>query len=291
MDGVPLIEWLQGLSNPMLDSAMVGITHLGHESFYMILLPVLYWCVNTATGLRVSALFLAGMWLTSFTKDLLMLPRPFEVEAGVRQLHYEADLGYGFPSGHAMGSSVIWGYFVAVYRRPAMTVACLMVILLVSVSRMYLGLHYLSDILGGWLIAGVALGTFFLLAPRLQRLAENAGLILAFAPLLLVPIYPASDGMKLAGYLVGLFVGYHVARKRLPFRAQAPWLQQIAKALVGLAVLFGLQTLTRWIIPDGLLQVVRYALLGLWVTVGAPYIFSRFIPANRMVAQSTQQRA
>src|SRR5690606_9507055 len=201
------IVWLQSLSTPALDRIVILITNLGHESFYMILLPVLYWCLDRRTGAQLTGLFLFGMWFSFWMKDLLQLPRAFQAHPEVAQLHEEPNLGYGFPSGHAFGSTMIWGFLMIRFRRAWLWAAGTAIIVLVSLSRMYLGLHHLVDILGGAAVALALIGVFSAAAPRIGgilREREALAWLLAASPLLLLPLQPTSDGFKLIGYLVGL---------------------------------------------------------------------------------------
>ena len=85
--------------------------------------------------------------------------------------------GWSFPSGHAMGSFVTYGFLaylltrvprVDVPRRTAVAVLAVLV-LLIGFSRIYLGAHYLSDVIGGYAAAAVWLTFCILVTDRTQR--------------------------------------------------------------------------------------------------------------------------
>jgi undecaprenyl-diphosphatase len=103
------------------------------------------------------AAFGGGVLLDTVLKDIVQRPRP----AGASE--YLVRMSYSFPSGHAMGSLIGYGMLAYVlvvlwWRGSTMRVVTVaigvVIVLLVGLSRLYLGVHYFSDVAGGY-VAGV----------------------------------------------------------------------------------------------------------------------------------------
>jgi undecaprenyl-diphosphatase len=124
-----------------------------------------------ATALLVIAAVVGGMMLSTALKLGFERPRPDLVPAGARV--YTAS----FPSGHAMLSAVTYltlGALLARVERRRRTKAFLLatavaVVLLVGVSRVYLGVHWPSDVLAGWCVGAAWAALCWFVALQLQR--------------------------------------------------------------------------------------------------------------------------
>jgi membrane-associated phospholipid phosphatase len=130
--------------------AFAVVTDLGDPLLFIPLVSVVYWLTDHETGLRVIAAMLLVFGLTTGLKELLAVERP------PPELQYIAADGFGIPSGHASGSTAVYGSLAALYgwgsRRLRYAGAALLAGL-VSLSRLVLGVHYVTDV-----VAGVALG-------------------------------------------------------------------------------------------------------------------------------------
>lgn len=269
-----IFPWLQWADHPLVFWFFLIITSLGTEYFYIFLLPLIYWAVDKRRGFRLALLFLLSIFVNSYLKDLFQLPRPHG--EGVRVLVKETSPG--FPSGHAQGSATVWGYLISQYRQRWLTYLGVALIFLVSLSRLYLGVHYLGDVLGG-LAIGLALVWLFNRLVELkigQNWPYGFKMFLAFLlPLIPLLFYREVEIFKLLGFLAGLLTGNLLEERYIGFVAGAPLGHQIAKLLVGYVVFLMLRVLTSGLLPEGWPQLIRYSLLSLWVTVGAPLLFLR----------------
>ncbi len=289
--------WLQRLSHPWLDAFFLAVTSLGSREFYLTLIPLVYWCVDRRVGIRLGLAFLVSIYLNFVLKDLLRLPRPSG--PGLRVLSPERDLGYGFPSGHAQGNATVWGYLAAAYRRRWLTVLAVALVALVSLSRLYLGVHYPADVLGGAALGLAVVAGFRAADGALARRTWPPWLPPAAAaavPLAAAALYPTGDGFRMAGMAMGLAEGHLLSTRGTPppsaeEAAPAAGRQDGAgaatdtgrratagtlalRALAGLAGLFLLYLATGALFPEGPAELARYALLGLWISWAAPRLFA-----------------
>ena len=158
-----LLQWeltvnlfFQGLG-AWLSPVMAAITWLGSEYFYILFMALLYWCVDTSLGIRVGLILLLSNSVNSLFKVLFHTPRPYWIDSRVKALVYESS--FGLPSGHAQNAMSIWGLLAATLKGKTFWLAGVL-ILLMGISRIYLGVHFLSDVLLGWLIGAVLVALF-----------------------------------------------------------------------------------------------------------------------------------
>jgi membrane-associated phospholipid phosphatase len=281
--GIRVVLWFQEFS-PTLDLPFVVLPFLGDEKFFMSLLPLLYWCVDRHTGARVSMLLLLSSYVNALAKDFFAQPRPFEYDPHVRQLVTAS--GEGLPSGHTQVTVVFWGYLSAQVRRTWLWIVAVFLMIFVPLSRIYVGNHFPTDLLGGYVLGAVILLLYRWLAPLVEHWLIHKGLRWQWAgavvvPVLLILAAGGDQNSVTAGtMLMGISAGIVLERHWLGFDTSGPVWQRAGRFLVGaagLAVLFGvLHVVFKDAEPALLFRVLRYGLVGLWIGCGAPWVFVAF---------------
>src|SRR5512136_2301475 len=155
--GTPVVVWLQSLGS-FLVAPMKALSFLGTEDFFLLVMPAMVWCVDASLGLRIGMVLLTSTGVNSILKVLVGWPRPFWVSDSVKAYAFESS--YGLPSGHAQNAMALWGRMAAGLKRAAWVFGLGILILLISLSRLYLGVHFPSDVLAGWIVAGILLALF-----------------------------------------------------------------------------------------------------------------------------------
>lgn len=281
--GTEVVLWLQQLS-PQLDVPFIVLTFMGGEPFFLLLIPLLYWCIDRRTGARLSVLFLLSAYANAAAKVLASQPRPFDFSHQVQKL-VEAG-GGGMPSGHTQNSVVFWGYLAAQVRRPWLWTVAVPLMVLVPLSRMYLGVHFPTDLLGGYLLGAVLLFLYLRLEPVAERWLTAKGLgwhmtLAVVVPVILALIYPGGEkhGISACGMLMGMSVGFVLERRWIAFDSGGATTKKVLRLVLGEAVLFGLWLGLKPLLsghePEPLYRFLRYALMGLWGGLGAPWLFVR----------------
>ncbi|NLJ81012.1 MAG: phosphatase PAP2 family protein [Firmicutes bacterium] len=269
-----LILWAQGYASPALTAFLKAVTSLGSLEFYMLAIPIIYWVIDKHFGFRFAVFFSLSAYVNSGVKHIFRTARP---PLELRQIIQE---GYSFPSGHAQGSAAFWGFIALEMKELWASYLALLMVALISFSRIYLGVHWPIDILGG---IGIGL-VLLLFYNRLASLNPNKAPLpawilgsLALAALLFL-IHPAGDGPMTAGFLLGALLGYRLELLYVDFQEEASLIQNMLKVGIGLGLLFGLRLLlkpvTAWL-PGNLAVLARYTLLGLWASLGAPFLFMK----------------
>ena len=303
--GLDCIRLIQSQANPLLTVCMRIITGLGSAAAYLVLLPFLYWCVDEKKCLRLSTAVLISMWINLALKFLLDQPRPFF--AG-----YDPSLGMvaerlgGFPSGHAQNTLVMWAIIASWGKKNRYYAAAAILCLLVGFSRIYLGVHFPTDVFGGWLLGGMILCGYFLAGGRIEALlatgGPRAGMLASAALAFAMILYrPSSELLLPAGMILGLGAGYVLNRRNIGFAAAglsgrtgtAKYLTLAVRFALGMTAMILLYTVTGKLTAHGdiagnyrLFVFLRFALLALWVSAGAPWLF-RVLRLGNIKQEST----
>ena len=302
-----IIQALQTLS-PTLDALMEFFTFMGRIEFYILLIALIYWVVNSQLGFRVFLILLSTDFVAVAFKNLLHQPRPYWV-ADVKQLGSETS--YGIPSSHASDSLAVWGYLAYRVQKNWFRVMAVVLIVMIALSRLYLGVHFLHDILGGWLIGGAMLYLFIRYEQKLSYWMKahsesfQIGFGLAISLLIiatgliigaLIASTPDPESWSqfssearsishyftLAGALFGGVAGYVLMKRNARFETGGTWVQQVGRYFFGIIfvviILYGLDALFGIIASDEtalgyILRYIRYGATTFWVIFGAPWAF------------------
>ena len=132
---------------------------VGDELFYLILIPFVFFVVDKRAGL----LLLFALLLTSSCNSMIKLwfqqPRPYWI-TGIHVGAFEDS--YGLPSGHSQNAVVIWGLLTSFLIKTGrsnrkLIIGTVILVFLISLSRLVVGVHFLQDVLAGWSIGLVLL--------------------------------------------------------------------------------------------------------------------------------------
>jgi membrane-associated phospholipid phosphatase len=106
---------VQTVKGPFLTAVMQVLTQAGSEYFYLLFLPVVFWCVDVRFGIRFGLVFLFSAFTNSWLKVVFSVPRPFVLDPSVGLAH---ETSFALPSGHAQGSATFWGLLAVRFRAP-----------------------------------------------------------------------------------------------------------------------------------------------------------------------------
>lgn len=291
---------LENMRVPFLDKLMLLVTHLGEETAFLAIAIILFWCVDKYHGYYLMGVGLFGNLANQFLKIVCRIPRPWVRDPGFHPLEdaiAEAD-GYSFPSGHSQTAVGTFGCVAATQKNKLIRIFCVLFMILVPFSRMYVGVHTPADVLVG---SAMALAMVALFHPLMLGKGKKnipwvfAGLLaLSVLYLLFVELYPfpadvdaenltaaVKNGYTFLGCFAGLLVVYFADEKKFRFETKAVWWAQILKAVLGLAVVLAVKEGTRGLLDTvfgGHLfaRSVRYFLVVLTAGIVWPLTFRWF---------------
>jgi len=137
---------------------MKFFTCLGYPQAYMIIIAIIYWSFDRKLGLRLAIFLPLVASLNSILKQAIHAPRPYWLDPGIKAI--KVSNGFGMPSGHAQASTV-WFYAGALMKRSWFWAIAISIVFLIGLSRVYLGVHFSSQVLIGWLIGIIVVFIFF----------------------------------------------------------------------------------------------------------------------------------
>jgi membrane-associated phospholipid phosphatase len=291
--GITWNIFLQSLG-AWLKTPMQAISFLGTVDFLLLLLPALYWCVEASLGLQVAIVLLLSTSVNDALKMVFHAPRPYWVSPDV--IGYASEPTFGMPSGHAQMAVAVWGMLAASLRKGWGWLVAILIILLIGISRLYLGLHFPHDVILGWLIGALLLWLVLRfwqpVSAWVKRLNLGGQILAAFLASLVLILFSLipflwlkttnwqppqawaqfaagaislNGAMTIAGMLFGLLAGLAWFNRQGGFSAAGSVshrLLRLALGVVGILVLrFGLDALFGLITPDAeavLPDILRY---------------------------------
>ncbi len=245
------------------------ITFLGSREFYLLFIPLLYWCWDTRLGFRAGLILALTQGLNQSLKVAIHSPRPYWVSPEVKALGSE--LSFGMPSGHAQGAVCIWGIAASYTRHPWAYAPAFGISLLIGISRVYLGVHFPGDVITGWAVGVLLLVLFLMIEPSIAKRLDGldlrgqifASFLASFSIVALyaagqacmgslpmptlweanallatgVPVDPlnSQDIFDAAGLLFGICGGYALLQSLGGFRAKGPAFRRLMCYLLGMA--------------------------------------------------------
>jgi hypothetical protein len=200
--------------------------------------------------------------------------------------------GNGFPSGHTQGAMVVWSYLAVRFQKTWLWGLAGILIVLIPLSRLYLGVHFPSDLVGGYVIGGLLLFFFFMAeGPATEMIEKHSPAIWIFilsAATVAAAIMVRDQGSYVVGSvaaLMGTSLGIFLERRWIGFQVNGGLAKHSVRYLTGvgglLAVYIGFKVGFAGMEPAWLFRFVRYGLVGLWIAAGAPLLFNRFIKMQK----------
>ena len=256
-------------------------TFFGEEVFLVAFVAVFYYMFDKKRGRALAMAVFTSATLNGALKDLVCRPRPYKagVVSRVEVDNFlvstkDLDGSYSFPSGHATNAGAAFTLLSLTEKKKGRIALYIAALLLVMLSRLYLGVHYPTDVLAGAAV-GILCGVLF---AAVGDRNENALLWIFFggAVLLSFTLFYAksADSFKAAGGMLGAAVGFFLEDRFVRFAPPQKTWKGILRVLLGVGVLLGLRFLLKAVFPsDNLFHALRYFLILSAGVCGVPALF------------------
>lgn len=235
-----LVKWLQSLSSGLLDAFFNGVSFFGEEIFIIIIIGFTYWCYNKKMGEYIGFALTTSYTFNNYFKDLFSAPRPFEVSNEVVNLRPDTATGHSFPSGHVQGATTAFSSIAYWMKKRLFWIIAIVMMVLMSLSRMYLGVHFLRDVVVGSLFGlGIAYLTYKLFqkySGNDERKLHTIYIITAITFLPVAFMMKSEDFFKGYGILVGFVIAILFEKKYVSFTTDVVVWKKVIRFVVGLII-------------------------------------------------------
>jgi hypothetical protein len=256
----------------------------------LLIFPLIIWVFNKSIGQRAVYLIFFGLTINNaWLKEFFGHPRPYEwpseAASPVLKLNKAAH-GPGLPSGHTQGSLMLWYYLAYQFKKRWLWGLATILFVLISFSRVYLGVHFPTDLLGGAIVGLIILLLFIKFEDPLvnklwaQTVWVQVGLAIII-PLLLIIIYPHRDAVAALSALSGFSLGIIIDRRIIHFDVTGSVIQKVLRYGIGLIMLVIIYAGIEVFQPEAgqlfhtPIRMARYMVAGFWVSGGAPWLFTK----------------
>jgi membrane-associated phospholipid phosphatase len=291
MSGIEILRAIQSIHAPWLDQVMLAVSDLNSETIYILVLALFFWVLDKRLTRYAASILFLGTWANTALKYLADTDRPFvhhpelRVPAGAR----ETAPGPAFPSGHAQIPLMVWGAVAHVQGKRWLRWGVGLIVFLIGFSRLYLGVHWPLDVLGGWAIGAALLWAFTKSAALWRGEGQSLGQQLLWAvllpaltggsALLFVPAAELHTVMVLTGAYLGVGVGAALEEAFVGFNPRhGSIMTHLLKVVLGFAVVMAVRVGLKPLLGESDVgTVIRYACVGAATTFAVPWLAKRFL--------------
>lgn len=253
-----ILEWFWQIGNNILNFIFYLISQFGGSLIIIIVLSIIYWCFDKDKAEKIGYAVLTSLCFNNCLKSLISFKRPFEYE-GYEHLQKlrdsslsDSSSGSSFPSGHSQIGGVLYTSISLNYPKKKIIISAIILMVLIPISRLYLGVHFPSDVIVGLgLGIIIALFSYFLL----NKFANHKFIIYIVTSLIFLPFIFIKnveyDLTRSYGLLLGFLFGRWFENKFVHFSKAITVKQKSLRLLIGFSIVGFLYVLIGFI-PKGI---------------------------------------
>ncbi|MGH0434450.1 phosphatase PAP2 family protein [Bacillus basilensis] len=265
------LEWMTSLEGSVLTTFFKLISSIANETLYLVVISILYWCVSKRKAFHMIVMLCFSGYIGIVAKEFMKIPRLYTYD-GIQALYEKSVASYSFPSMHVQLATTFWGSFMILCKKRIIWIIGIIFIIFIATSRLYLRVHWLSDIIGAVLISVIVVYLYTKVTVELsdrkfillQRIVLVVSIIMYF-------LTDQIDNFKLLGVLTGSTIGIMLENHFIKMNETNNLKIQVSKTVLGLSILLVVQLLLKKVIPD--MYYLRYVLTGMTITFLCPLIF------------------
>ncbi|HOP57153.1 MAG TPA: phosphatase PAP2 family protein [Bacillota bacterium] len=268
---VEIIKWFQSFRNGFWDLFFQLWTMFGEELVIVGILGFMFWCLDKKRGEAIGITVFASLIFNSALKGFVQRIRPYDADADIVNVRSSTTDKYSFPSGHTQGAATTFFSLSTWMKKHWLTILSIVVVIMVMLSRMYLGAHYLTDVIAGGLLGlAFAIGFYYLFQKVKNRaliywVTAITSIVLVVASYLFYIIsMPSFDAamqttdadyvyyglvglFKMTGAMLGFVLGISFEKKRVNFENHRVIWKNIIRFALGVAIVMGVRYVLKYL--------------------------------------------
>lgn len=268
---IQFLQFLESLRTDFSVKLFEGITMLGEETILILMIAVLYFAYDKRLALRIGYITITSMCVNNTVKNLVKRPRPF-ASGEVTPARAHTATGYSFPSGHTQTIATWSSAFAMYFKKAWVSVLAGVGIVAVAFSRLFLGVHYPSDVIVGAVLGAVIAVGLSIVYDRTKNIHKLYGItalvMLPFAIWFMITADPLYDDFfKLYGMLTGLFFAAGLEEKYAPIEYDVAMWKKVLRIVIGVTAVLAVKEGFKLVDVFGILRLsllldaIRYMLV------------------------------
>jgi len=269
--------FLQSSGNYFFDLLFLAVSAVFSQPGLMLLASIIFWCHDRKNGIRLMYITLFSALASIVAKSFFAMSRPPEY------LHKTTANGLGFPSGHVMVSTSFFGYLGWNRKNRVVLIIGAAAIIAVSISRLYLGVHYMGDVIGGIFFGSLIAFIIFKAEPGILKIwepldARSKYFVILISPVIIPAIAALQGGIlrehiELVLVMAGAGTGYILEEELIKFEDAKNNTVRIKRLFLSILILAIVYLCGSLLFPDH--SIFTYGILGFASTFIAPWAFTR----------------
>jgi undecaprenyl-diphosphatase len=286
-----IIRFIQEFRNPILDGFFKCLDFFDRQEFFFILIPAVWLGKGWKWGIRLFYILFLSSLINHALKEFFLSPRPFHIDPSVGIIQVGR---YGFPSGAAQTVILLSGLLLNFWKSSWKWSVVFFYIAFVSFSRVYLGIHFPTDILGGWVVGLTLWALFTYVRPTLEVQLEKLKplslfLLSQFIPILLLfwqysPSALRSSaytmGMGAIGIGIGLFINHSLGWSLAPSKTRKEFTRRAMIGVIGTFLCYFFVSLLP-LPQSSFAMFCKFLFLSLWITTGSLLLCRKLFPSSK----------
>lgn len=179
-----LREFLNWVRSPWINWIFIGLNWVDTLGFVLIAISIVWYLMDRKVGIKMFYIFVLSGVLNKLIKHYFDLPRPCQLDPSLGLVCFKSP---GFPSGAAQSAMLYLGIILIECKKKVYWLLGGIFAFLLCFSRIYLGVHFFTDILGGIVIGGGLVFLYWKVFPKLEKYWKPFLFIFPFIILLLYP--------------------------------------------------------------------------------------------------------
>lgn len=261
------------------------ITELGGSNIYLAIVLIGFWAVKKRETIVFALLVIFSGMLNYWLKGAFMNPRPPETD----WIEGATAAGYSLPSGHAQSATVFYGWLGIKIKTWWMAIVSLALIILIGLSRVYIGVHWMGDVLLGWTVGAILIFLVWRFQKPMESYLTNYsrdllylllvvfGIVVTVLTELIIQVPDDNFGAN-GGLLIGLAIGLWLEGRYVNFTTESSDNLRLAfRVVIGIVLVFLVMNGLSLFLPSEIywLRMIRYAIVAIVGAFVWPAIFQR----------------